>query len=521
MKQLSTYQLIPKRLAGVSIAIFTGLCLLASAWLTNFHIGINDFWGFFFLADQLESNWPQSLYNGLFPIGYITLLRTILNTSRSSIIPISFAVNFVFASILIYQLWNFANKHLKNNWAWLCVLIYFTSAEAFYMLHQPGPYVIFNLFCLLGLANHYAYDKQEGNWYKNLSTGLLFGLAALFRIHAFLPLACIICCDWAVHILFKQKAEKALKHTQLLTQFMWIIIGYLSIAQVQVWVNLYAGYGLFETNHGFVHDGVDWLSFSPSDTQLTLWDAVFQHPKSFFISYAYKLYQTWPWLLPSVCILVLYAFDSRIPKFWLRLSLTVCFYILIVRLHTTHRWILPLLPLCCIQIGFLSLNFWEKAKYSNLKYAGLLIIGLVVYFNIGHVRQHHYAFLKNNHTKQLQYTALEELVKGVQAAQINPMKVFSPNQGLYFPHTYPYKVYANGGWLRGIDWVHKQAAPNLDISSQQAFLESCASLSVQHIILDSKSHPKTSFFESIYQERASESWQKLGQIGELKLFKIK
>ncbi|MGB0524709.1 MAG: hypothetical protein ACPGJS_17180 [Flammeovirgaceae bacterium] len=499
---------------GIGLSIMVGIFLLSINYLTHFHIGINDYWGFLLLAEHLDTVWPKSLYNGLFPIGYMALLRLGLRITQAQIIQLSFLINLLLASLLIYYLWKLLKKQLKGAWLLLALITYFIPSEAFYMLQQPGPYVIFNLFCLLGMLKYYASTKSKHDLF---SVGILFGFASLFRVHAFLPLTCIILSDLLVQGVFSIKIKSNQVKSILL-----VVFGYLLIGQVQFWINHYAGQAVWSTNHSLTNQGINWDHFSPSDAQQHLLAPILNNPIHFFKLYAYHLLQALPWLTPSFLLLITHFYFRKLPPIWLRLSICCLLFTLIIRLHTTHRWLLPILPLIVLQLGYVFQLIWESLRLAYLKVFTLGCAGILTYFTLSYVRTHHYAFLKNNYVNHQHYTALEALMFAHQNKVLTPFQYFSNSYAIYLPHSYPFKVYGNGGWLRGIDWFYAEVAPNLSLESLESFIADCHTdqTPISHLILDAQAKQLSPFLGEIYEGKHPRLVKLLGEVNQIRIFEI-
>jgi len=56
--------------ALLACAALYALALVAAGRATGFHVGLNDFWGNYYLSSAADLSRPGTLYNGFFPFGY-------------------------------------------------------------------------------------------------------------------------------------------------------------------------------------------------------------------------------------------------------------------------------------------------------------------------------------------------------------------------------------------------------------------------------------------------------------------
>ena len=63
--------------ALLACAALYALALVAAGRATGFHVGLNDFWGNYYLSSAADLSRPGTLYNGFFPFGYTLATRLI------------------------------------------------------------------------------------------------------------------------------------------------------------------------------------------------------------------------------------------------------------------------------------------------------------------------------------------------------------------------------------------------------------------------------------------------------------
>jgi hypothetical protein len=121
---------------AASLGILTTVFVLLIGAMNNFNVGLNDFWGLLYYADQLTLAEPMSLYNGFFPIGYALILKLLPEGWET---VGAYSLSALFAGLLVAVSGRIAGAS-HGFWAMLgaCTLV-LMAPIVFQYANVPGP----------------------------------------------------------------------------------------------------------------------------------------------------------------------------------------------------------------------------------------------------------------------------------------------------------------------------------------------------------------------------------------------
>ena len=163
------------------VAAYVGLLLLI-LWKTDYYVTLNDFWGYVLLASKWDWDRPETYFNGVHPLGYIILLKTVCRPTIETLVEARECaswINVVAAGLGLVATFGLATRRLGVG-AWALVAIAVLSI---------GPYFEMSLtqsadcgctaFVTLGLALVNRSCVSDRQWAAPSAAGLCLGLAAL------------------------------------------------------------------------------------------------------------------------------------------------------------------------------------------------------------------------------------------------------------------------------------------------------------------------------------------------------
>ena len=461
------------------IATYVGLLLLIF-WKTDYYVPLNDFWGYVNLACIWDWDRPETYFNGVNPLGYVLLLKTMCRPTFENLVEVRDCaswINLVASGLGLLATFGLASRRLGGGgWALVATAVL-----------SIGPYFGMSLtqtadcgctaFVTLGLwlvSRSCASDQQ---WPAPALAGLGLGLAALLRYYA-VGLALGI----AAGFLLRETGDRRIPR-----QAVAFVAAFLAIYSLQMGVNILSGHGPLETdvalNIRAYHFDINWADM-PKPRSLTVSGVIHQSPLHFVGSYISKYGEFG--LLPLLLLTfnLLRARDHADRGFLIITTTAVLAYTAMQALGGSLRSSWVLLPLITVEgvvavRWFVRLARWRAARSPIA--GGLVWVTLLLALASGGVGQAYFMrwWVISSLAKARHLTKCEEVLKAEGVFDAN--QVFTSNHDLYLPNLGMPRM--NGGWTRYSNPEYAETHPNVDVSSLAAFHADCRRRGITHVVL--------------------------------------
>ena len=462
------------------VAAYAGL-LLFILWKTDWFVPLNDFWGYVLLACRWDWSRPATYFNGVHPLGYVVLLKTVCRPTLETFVAAreyGSWINVLAAGLGLVATFGLAMRRLGAG-AWALVAIVALSVSPYFVmcLTQTADCGCAALVTLGLWALHRAClsDRQLA---APVLAGLCVGLAALLRYYG-AGLALGI----AAGVLLREVGCRRIPR-----QAVAFAAAFIAVYSLQMGTNVLSGHGPLETdaalNVQVYHFGINWFEM-PAPRSLTMLGVIRQSPGRFALSFISRYFEDG--LLPLLLLTfnLLRARDRATRGFLIIMMTTVLSYTAIQALGGSPRGAWLFLPLIAVE-GVVALRWFvrltrRRAARSPIA-GGLATAALILILASGGLRQaRSMRWLASAHLASATHLAkCEEVLKA--EGVTNAKQVFTSNDGLYFRSLgMPAR---NGGWERYSDPEFAKTNPNVDISSLAAFHADCRRRGITHLLLN-------------------------------------
>lgn len=497
--------------ALLACAALYALALVAAGRATGFHVGLNDFWGNYYLSSAADLSRPGTLYNGFFPFGYTLATRLIGGGSPAAGM---FLVNVALAVLLALSVAAAAWRLLSPGWALAAFAAVCVWPAMFRCTITIGPdlgsaawFTAGAAVLLIAMGGGKAAEGRTWLWFAG---GLLLGLSGLWRYHGLVAggalLAALACAGFRLRTAGLAAAGMLLAYSP------------------QFAVNLLAGKGLLETDQAFnvyklIH-GVDWLRINPDAVPGSVLKIIAADPARFALRYAAGLLRLL-WLLVAPLLALAFGASESVRRASGVIAMTVGIYCLVVAAGDSpraDRAVLPLVILACTVVAHavmepglrdqaVPFQRWVLRAGAGLCLAMYLAFALQT--NVELVQ----AWVRDH----AQYLEVERILRadGVRSAK----EVFSNDVRLYLPGTPPLQLWQNGNWMR-FDQSYNQRYPDLPDDSIGSFLRACREKRITHLVLTGSSGALLPELQAIHAGQSAAGVHPLGASGEFRVFRI-
>ncbi len=427
-----------RRLWGSALflcAALYALALVAAGRATGFHVGLNDFWGNYYLASAADLSRPGTLYNGFFPFGY-TLAARLIGGSNPAFGM--YLVNVALAVLLALSVAAAAWRLLSPGWALAALAAECVWPAMFRCAVTIGPdlgsaawFTAGAAVLLVAMGGGKAAEARKWLWFAG---GLLLGLSGLWRYHGLVAGGALLVALACAGLRLRTAGLAA--------------AGMLVAYSPQFAVNLLAGKGLLQTDQAFnvyklIH-GVDWLRINPDAVPGSMLRVIAADPARFVLRYAAGLLQML-WLLVAALAALAFGASGSIRRASGVIAATVGIYCLIVAAGDSGRAELIVLPLVILAIAIVCdavicdavLQGGLRDQAAPFQRWVLRVgAGLCLAMYLAFALQTNAELIRAWRSDHAQYCDVERILRadGVRSAR----QVFASNFKLYLPGTPPF-----------------------------------------------------------------------------------
>jgi len=461
---------------GVAIWIYAGAYSVASLALNlwfGFHIGMNDFWGHYYQAENLNFSDPQTLYDGFFPIGYPVLLRF---APGGDFIEAGFAIAAAGRVLYLGIFGSVALRLLPGAWALFATAALSLVPRVFENALTPGadlPMLVLGFAgasCVL-LAT-LREEPSRGRFAWMITGGALMGLSGLVRQHGLVM---------AAGVFLAAVALRPRDLGRVIVSGLACTIAY----SPQIAISLWAGRGPFETfqyvNIYKMMHHVE-LRHVPLDLAPTLGPIIAEDPLAFFSAWSHHYLAMLPVLIPAL-LAAIFLRDRALRRVGIALLIAGVPYLAAVALGWSARAVLPLIPwavllaVCLVQRGEAALAGRIGGRVSALRVvvAAAALLAAMWASERNSALVHRY--LGDHH-------AYSEVAKALAAdGLVHPKQAYSTEGSLYLPLMAPYWPYFDGTWGLFSLYKFRERYPQLKVSALPEFRDECVRQGITHLVL--------------------------------------
>lgn len=451
---------LPRR--HLAAALLLTASYVAVLWAMDFHLCLNDYWAWSFLASRANLSDPATLQNGFMPPAYLLFVKALGSSHAiAGAFALSFAAVFV-STVAVLRI--AARFEVPRAAGWSAVLLglfppFLQSGMT------AGPDVVVVALVSVAVALHW---REQAPTRHSWIAGGLLGLALLVRSHALLAAAGI----GLAAVLVDRSLGR--REVALGTP---LAIG----LALQAALNLAAGRAAWATDQAFnvykmVH-GMDW--YAPVDPgALSVVAVVRGAPLEFLHEWAGAIARAGAWLAaPALVLLVLRGEGhAGLRRFSAMALVAGTVYTLPVALGDSPRAAVLLSAMVIPPSAALILALRRRRG----SVAGLLAAGVIAFGCVAGLRADR-DFLRHNFAQARDFAAVEDLL--VRAGVTRAEQVFTDDFDLYFRELDGRRPLTKGGWgLIGIDgWAEEFA--QLPTGETERFLQACREHDVRYLAL--------------------------------------
>lgn len=443
-------------------ALTVGLLYLAILALLRFHLCLNDFWAWSFLASRASYADPSSFWNGFMPPGYVLFLKAI-GPQRE--LAGAFALTLLGAAATAGATVAILRAAKQDAPAWVAVLLLAIFPPFLASGLTAGPDIVVTAL-VTGAALLHIADPSSRR--RGLLAGLLLGLATLVRSHAaFAGLGILVGVAAVDRRLGRGGAALA--------------IGLATGVAAQVALNLVTGHGPWANAQAFnvykMVYGMDW--YDPIDpASVSVGRILAEVPLRFLREWAGAFLRAGIWLAGPAMALLFARNRGRggLARLAAIVLLAGLVYTVPVSLGDSPRTAVVLSALLVAPTAALVDGLRRAGPQPRtLLWAAVIAWGVVVSLGAD------LDFLRHNFRQSRDFAAVEAALRadGAQRART----VFTDDFDLYFRELEGRRPLTRGGWgLVGIEgWA--DTFVQLPIGSRSLFLESCREHGVRYLAL--------------------------------------
>ena len=465
----------------------------------DFHLCLNDFWAWSFLASRMDFGDAASLQNGFMPPAYAIFLK-LLGPSRE--IAGAFVLTLLSVLVAACAVGKIVLRIATPGAAALAIGLLALFPPFLQSGLTAGPDIVVASLVTLAVAVFWR-EGCDLRW--GMLAGAALGLAVLIRSHALFAGVGIL----VASVLLDRRIGRAAGG---------LLLGLAAGAAVQIFVNLSAGEAAWSNTQAFnVHKmvyGMDWYAPVTPESASAL-SIIADEPALFIRQWAGALLRSGVWLLGAAMALIFGWRSGHVPL--LRLSgaslIAGTLYTIPVSLGDSPRAVVVISALIVPPVAILILELRrQRVVVSALGIAAVLAVGVTMGLRADR------EFLVHNFKQHKDFQALELRLAAVGVD--NAREVFTDDFDLYFRSIEGRRPLTKGGWgLIGIEgWAGQ--FPQLPTDDAEHFLESCRANGVRYLALTRKSRRLGSQFAILRYDPAAAGAQPVGESGEFLLVAV-
>ncbi len=484
--------------------------LLYANYQTGFHVGLNDFWGNYYQAENLDLSNPESLYDGFFPIGYPLILRSLpIDDLVAGGFMLAAAARLVFLGAFGSMLLAL----ISGPWAMVATISIALVPRMFQHLLTPAADIPMLIFLTPGAALLAAGVLLEAPRRRRAGTmilaGILLGAAGLFRQHALAAalgfmFGCVVVRPRMVAWVFLAGVACTLAYSPQMILSVLAGHGPLETAQ---YVNVY------KMVHGVELRGV------PLDLAPGIVGIIEDDPAAFVRAWAERFAGMLPLLVPAL-IAAMWRGDVVMRRLG-RIVLVAGFvYFAAAAMGWSHRAVLPIMPWTVAITAALLYRVYRLVAARNENSGRRLVaVGTACLVALGFVSSNQNGelvsiYLADHH----RYSMVEQYVEidGV----VHPKQVYTTDGSLYLPLTSPHFPYFDGTWLMFGSYQYAERYPRLRYDSLDVFHQDCVREGITHLALTANAGEVSEVLGDLRSNpRVQIGFEYLGSVAGYELFK--
>lgn len=491
-------------------AALYSIALVFANYRTGFHVGLNDFWGNYYHAENLDFANARSLYDGFYPIGYPVLLR---GMPVDDLLAAGFLLAAAARVMFIGLFGSLALALVSGPWALIATISLSLIPRMFQHVLTPTADIPMLIPLLSGAALQLLAVVSEGTrrqrvW-NMIGAGVLLGAAGLLRQHALaMALGLMIGC--------------ALVRPRCIG---WVLVAGVSCLLAyspQMMISMAAGHGPLETSqyvniYKMTH-GVE-LRDIPLDLTHDIRDIVSADPGRFLRAWAEHLVRMLPLLVPAV-VAGFWPSDVTLRRIGRIVAIGGALYLAVVSTGWSHRAVLPILPWTVVLTGAVlhraigSLTLRDDAAGRRVVAVGSLVLLVAGMYASNRNARLVSGYMETHH----RYALVERLVESTGA--VHPKQVYTTDGSLYLPFTPPHFPYFDGTWGLFSLYEYAERYPRLDTSSVESFRRACLREGITHVVLPSNAPNVSKTFGTMLSDREQTTgFDRLGDVGGFTVFR--
>ncbi len=468
-----------------------GLACLALSIHLDFEQLHNDFWDVYFIARHMVWANRQSWFNPQYPVGYSFFLKVIAGGGMP-VVPAILANIFFGCGTLVSCVW-FYRKFMSAGLALASLIVLSVFPLSFHYINvaggDPGSVAFFTVGAFL-ILSRIGESSGTSNTRDFFFSGLLLGLAGLFRYHALVADGLFIFALFCVY----PRRWKSLA----------VVSAGVCLAYSPQWaVNILTGHGLLKTQFGpmnvyYLMHGINWYR----TTELTLpgstLSIIAADPGLFLRNYFHSFLSFYPAYVPPLFAAV-FEKDPRWKLAARAVAVWVIAYFILFSATTSGRQILLPMPLAFLAFGMSLRIVWTKLTefpvLSNSRLRFSLFAIFILLLTTVYARRDFQVLSRRSLSRDV-YVAIESRLKEGGCARAN--EVFTSDFDLYFrtmPHYFPY---FNGGAPRWGTYLYNEEFPEFPVDTGKDFVEACRKRGVKYVVLESDSRLLSDTLGALY-----------------------
>lgn len=478
--------------AGV-VVVAAYAAILASM---RFHLCLNDFWAWSFLAQHSDLARAGSLQNGFIPPAYVLFLKAL---GPAAEIAGAFLLNLAAVVGSLLALVFLARRTGEQKAGWLAVVFLAVWPPFLQSALTAGPDIVAAALIAGAAALHWRVNRTAR---ASLLAGALIGLALLVRGHAlFAGLALVV-----APVVLERRVDRSTG---------WILAGFSGGVLAQIALNLAAGAPAWETGQAFnlykMVRGVNWYDPVRPES-ISVRALVVDDPGRFLWEWAGAFRRLGQWLLGPL-LAWWWARRAGYPELGRMAGLGLIagtLYCIPVSLGDSPR--------AAVTVGVVLLapvaGLVATLRAQSLPRVSLLplLLALVLAFGITESLREDGRFLGHNRRQARDFACVEDLLRdqGARSAR----EVFTDDFDLYFRALEGQRPLTRGGWgVIGIaGWT--DAYPQLPTEDVASFLVACRQTGVRFLALTRKSRGLGSEFAKLRYDAVAAGAEPIGECGE-------
>lgn len=461
----------------------------------DFHLCLNDFWAWSFLASRMDLADPSTLHNGFMPPAYALLLKAV-GPSRE--IAVAFAFSLLSVFIAAMATIRISARLGVGPWAVGLLALFPPFLQGGL---TAGPDIVVTALVTVAVALHFRRGVSGG---RSLAAGALLGLALMVRSHALFAGLALAVARIAVDRRFGRGD-------------VWLLVGIGAGVAGQGVLNLVAGEPAWATDQAFnvykmVH-GMDW--YAPVDpATLSVVDIVRDAPGRFVTEWAGAILRAGAWALgPALLWVLTRRRDDARTRFAGFAVVGAVLYTVPVALGDSPRTAVVISALFVPSAAALLAELRARdVSLPRVLSAAVLAFGLVASLRAD------FDFLRHNFRQARDFAAVESAL--ADAGATGAEQVFTDDFDLYFRDLEGRRPLTRGGWGSiGIDgWAEEFAQlPTGDVSR---FLAAARAHGVRYLALTRKSRRIGDDFATFYYDPAALGAPVLAECGEFRVVRL-